>query len=205
MKRQILFVIICLISFVSIVLITGSPFKSYTNSLDHNNPIHLKIPSIHAQDDGEDFENDDGGNDGNDDFAGFEEEDDVNNQKENEDDTNQFSFESEEPEDNDAEETEDHDADQFSFETENEDQESDQEDIEDQQTEVGNTPFTFVAEKPDQDTQDAEETEDVAVQEEDQGGNDDATPDNEGVAVQEEDQGEVIMYPRSIVSINFIS
>ena len=95
MKKSYFLVIISLISFLSVILITGSPFKSYTNSFDHNNPILIEIPSIQAQDDG--------GNDGGDnDFAGFEEEDDVNNQNENEEDTNQFSFESEESEDNDA-------------------------------------------------------------------------------------------------------
>ncbi|HET8792462.1 MAG TPA: hypothetical protein VFM31_01615, partial [Nitrososphaeraceae archaeon] len=170
MKRPSLLVIISLISFLSIVLITGTPFKSYTNSFDHKNSILLEIPSIQAQDDGKEFGNDDGGNDGGDnDFAGFEEENDGNDDGGNDGGDNDFAgFEEENDDVNNQKENEE-DAGQFSFETGNDDQESQQEDIEDQKTEVDNNPFTFVAENPDQDTRDGEETEDVAVQEEDQG------------------------------------
>ena len=91
MKRPNLLVLISLISFLSIILITGSPFKSSTNSFDNNNPIFLEIPPIQAQGDGDDFE-DDGGRDN---FAGFEREDDNDNGEENEKDTGQFSFVSE--------------------------------------------------------------------------------------------------------------
>jgi len=92
LKSLNLLVLISLISFLSIILISGSPFKSYINSFDHNNPILLEIPSIQAQDDREGSE-DDGGED---DFAGFEEEDDLDNEKENDDaeqNSGQFSFE----------------------------------------------------------------------------------------------------------------
>ena len=191
MKSLNLLIILTLISFLSIILVTGSPVKNDTNFFDYNNPILLEIPSIQAQDNGDGFE-DDGGNDdfagfeeddndgdgGNDDFAAFEEEDNLDNEKENEEDTNQFSFESE---------------------TEDEDQESEQEDIEeDQQTEVENTPFTFVAKKTDLDTKDAEETEDqateeakeVETQEEDEGGNDDATQATDKFAFETEEPEE---------------
>jgi len=79
LKRPNLLVIISLISFLSIILITGSPFKSSTNSFDNNNPIFLEIPPIQAQGDGDDFE-DDGGRDN---FAGFEGEDDNDNEDNN--------------------------------------------------------------------------------------------------------------------------
>ena len=62
MKRPNLLVIISLISFLSIILITGSPFKSSTNSFDNNTPIFLEIPPIQAQNDGDDFEDDGGRN-----------------------------------------------------------------------------------------------------------------------------------------------
>ena len=78
MKRSNLLVIISLISFLSIILITGSPFKSSTNSFDNNNSILLEIPSIQAQGDGDDFEDDRWGED----FAGFEEEYDNDNGEE---------------------------------------------------------------------------------------------------------------------------
>ena len=106
MKRPNLLVIISLISFICIILITGSPFKSSTNSFDNNNPIFLEVPPIQAQGDGDDLE-DDGGRD---DFAGFEGEDDNDNGEENEQDTGQFSFESEDTKDqqtDEVEETED--------------------------------------------------------------------------------------------------
>ena len=100
MKRPNLLVIISLISFLSIILITGSPFKSSTNSFDNTNPILLEILPIQAQDDGDDLE----GDGGVDDFAGFEEEDDNDNGEENEEDTGQFSFESEDTEDQETDE-----------------------------------------------------------------------------------------------------
>ena len=61
-------VILSLISFLSMILVTGSPFKSYTNLFENNNHILLKIPPIYAQDNG-------GGFEGGDIFPGFEEED----------------------------------------------------------------------------------------------------------------------------------
>ena len=148
MKRPNLLVIISLISFLSIILITGSPVKSSTNSFDNDNPILLEIPPIRAQGGGDDFEDNGGG----DDFAGFEEEDDNDNGEENEEDTGQFSFESEETED---QETEDQ---------ETEDQETDEvEDTEDQETEGGNDDakqetgqFSFESEETDQQTVDDE-------------------------------------------------
>ena len=91
MKRPNLLAIISLISFLSIILITCSPFKSSTNSFDNNKPIFLEIPPIQAQDDGDNFE-DDGGRDN---FAGFEVEDDNGNGEEKEEDTGQFNFVSE--------------------------------------------------------------------------------------------------------------
>ena len=103
MKRSNLLVIISLISFICIILITGSPFKSSTNSFDNNNPIFLEVPPIQAQGDGDDLE-DDGGRD---DFAGFEGEDDNDNGEENEEDTGQFSFEAEDTEDQQTDEVED--------------------------------------------------------------------------------------------------
>ena len=78
MKRPHLLVIIGLISFLSIILITGSPFKSSTNSFDHNNNLNLlEIPPIQAQDDGDDFRDDGGG----DEVAGFEKVDDEGRRK----------------------------------------------------------------------------------------------------------------------------
>ncbi|HEX6672483.1 MAG TPA: hypothetical protein VF084_09630, partial [Nitrososphaeraceae archaeon] len=115
MKRPNLLVIISLISFICILLITGSPFKSSTNSFDNNNSIFLEVPPIQAQ--GED----DGGRD---EFAGFIGEDDNDNGKENEEDTGQFSLESEDTEDQQTDEVE-----------ETEDQQTDEvEETEDQQT-----------------------------------------------------------------------
>jgi hypothetical protein len=107
LKRPNLLVIISLISFLSINLITGSPFKSSTNSFDNNNPIFLEIPPIQAQGDGNDF--------------GFEGEDDNDNGKEIEEDTGQFSFETEDTEDQESEGGNDdakQDTGQFSFESE---------------------------------------------------------------------------------------
>ena len=125
MKRPNLLVIISLISFICIILITGSPFKSSTNSFDNNNPIFLEVPPIQAQVDGDDFE-DDGGRD---DFAGFEGEDDNDNGEENEEDTGQFSFEAEDTENQQTDEAED-----------TEDQQTDEvEDTEDQQTDEEKT------------------------------------------------------------------
>lgn len=58
-------VVISLISFLSITLITASPFISYTNFFENNSHILLKFPSIYAQDDGGGVEdNGDGGGDG---------------------------------------------------------------------------------------------------------------------------------------------
>jgi hypothetical protein len=50
-----LLVILSLISFLSIILITGSPFKSYTNFFENDNHILLKTPPIYAQDNNGDF------------------------------------------------------------------------------------------------------------------------------------------------------
>ncbi|HYJ01737.1 MAG TPA: hypothetical protein VEW92_05945 [Nitrososphaeraceae archaeon] len=125
-------------------MITGSPFKSSTNSFDNNNPIFLEVPPIQAQGDGDDLE-DDGGRD---DFAGFEGEDDNDNGEENEEDTGQFSFGSEDTEDQQTDEVEDtedqeseggnddaeQDTGQFSFESEKTDQEAN-DDGGDQETE----------------------------------------------------------------------
>ena len=83
-----------------LILITGSPVKSSTHSLDHNNNlIRLEIPPIQAQDDGDELRDDGGG----DEIAGFEKEDD-DGVDENEEDMGQFNFESENYE---AQETED--------------------------------------------------------------------------------------------------
>ena len=139
MKRPHLLAIISIISFLSIILITGSPFKSSTNPFESNNPILLEIPQIQAQSDGDDFENEDGEGS---DFAGFEEEDDNDNGKENEKDTGQFSFDSKDTEDQETDEVEDtedqeneggnddakQDTGQFSFDSKDtEDQETEQE------------------------------------------------------------------------------
>ena len=57
-------VVISLISFLSITLITASPFISYTNFFENNSHILLKFPSIYAQDDGGGVEDNDVGNEG---------------------------------------------------------------------------------------------------------------------------------------------
>ena len=135
MKRPNLLVIISLISFICIILITGSPFKSSTNSFDNNNPIFLEVPPIQAQGDGDDLE-DDGGRD---DFAGFEGEDDNDNGEENEEDTGQFSFEAEDTEDQQTDEVEDTEDQQTDEVEDTEDQQTDEvEDTEDQESEGGN-------------------------------------------------------------------
>ena len=152
MKRPNLLVIISLISFLSIILITGSPFKSSTNSFDNNNSIFLEIPPIQAQNDGDDFENDGGRNN----LAGLEGENDNDNGEENEEDTGQFNFVSEDTEDQETDEVED-----------TEDQETDEvEDTEDQESEGGNDDakqdtgqFNFVSEDTDQQAVDDQETE----------------------------------------------
>ena len=56
MKIPNLLVILSLISFLSIILVTGSPLKSYTNFYENNNHILLKITPIYAQDNSGDFE-----------------------------------------------------------------------------------------------------------------------------------------------------
>jgi hypothetical protein len=145
LKRPNLLAIISLISFLGIILVTCSPFKSSTNSFDNNKPIFLEIPPIQAQDDGDNFE-DDGGRDN---FAGFEVEDDNGNGEEKEEDTGQFNFVSEDTEDQETDDVED-----------TEDQETDDvEDTEDQESEGGNDDakqdtgqFNFVSE----DTEDQE-------------------------------------------------
>ena len=141
MKRPNLLVIISLISFLSINLITGSPFKSSTNSFDNNNPIFLEIPPIQAQGDGNDF--------------GFEGEDDNDNGKEIEEDTGQFSFETEDTEDQETDEVEDTEDQETDEVEDTEDQETDEvEDTEDQESEGGNDnakqdtgQFSFESEK----------------------------------------------------------
>ena len=85
MKIPNLVVILSLISFLSIILVPDSPFKSYTNFFEFNNHILLKITPIYAQGNGDDFENgiifpgfeeDNGGNfKDNFIFPGFEEDD----------------------------------------------------------------------------------------------------------------------------------
>ena len=54
-----LLVILSLISFLSIILITDSPLKSYTNFYENNNHILLKITPIYAQSNSGDFEDGD--------------------------------------------------------------------------------------------------------------------------------------------------
>ena len=49
-------VIVSLISFPSMLLVTSSPFKIYTNFFGNNNHVLLKITPIYAQDNGGDFE-----------------------------------------------------------------------------------------------------------------------------------------------------
>ncbi|HEX7258244.1 MAG TPA: hypothetical protein VF242_09295 [Nitrososphaeraceae archaeon] len=85
MKILNLLVVISLISFLSITLITASPFISYTNFFENNSHILLKFPSIYAQDDGGGEDNGDGGGDG-----GGVEDNDVGNEGINEN-TNDFS------------------------------------------------------------------------------------------------------------------
>ena len=125
MKRPNLLVIISLISFLSIILITGSPFKSSTNSFDNNNPILLEIPPIQAQGDG-------------DDFAAFEEEDNDNGEENEVEDTEDQ--ETDEVEDTEDQETEGgnddakQDTGQFSFESEKTDQQTVDDEV-DQETE----------------------------------------------------------------------
>ena len=59
MKIPNLFLLLSLISFLSIILVTGSTLKSYTNFYENNNLILLKLPTIYAQENSDDFE--DGG------------------------------------------------------------------------------------------------------------------------------------------------
>ena len=56
MKILNLFLLISLISFLSIFLVTGSTLKSYTNFYENNNHILLKLLTIYAQDNSGDFE-----------------------------------------------------------------------------------------------------------------------------------------------------
>ena len=59
MKIPNLFLLLSLISFLSIILLTGSTLKSYTNFYENNNYILLKLPTIYAQDNIGDFEDGD--------------------------------------------------------------------------------------------------------------------------------------------------
>ena len=59
MKIPNLFLLLSLISFLSIILITGSTLKSYTNFYENNNHILLKLPTIYAQDNSGDLEDGD--------------------------------------------------------------------------------------------------------------------------------------------------
>ena len=52
-------VILSLISFLSIIVVTGSPLKSYTNFYENNNHILLKLTPIYAQDNSGYFDDDD--------------------------------------------------------------------------------------------------------------------------------------------------
>jgi hypothetical protein len=52
-------VILSLTSFLSIILVIGSPLKSYTNFYENNNHIFLKITPIYAQGNSGDFEDGD--------------------------------------------------------------------------------------------------------------------------------------------------
>ena len=91
MKIPNLLVILSLISFLSIILVTGSPLKSYTNFYENNNHILLKITPIYAQDDSGDFEDgdifpdfkteDDGGKEDDNIFPDFKTEDDGGKEK----------------------------------------------------------------------------------------------------------------------------
>ena len=56
MKIPNLLVILSLISFLSIILVTVSPLKSYTKFYENNNHILLKITPIYAQGNSDDFE-----------------------------------------------------------------------------------------------------------------------------------------------------
>ena len=51
-----LLVILSLISFLSIIIVTGSLLKSYTHFYENNNHIPLKLTPINAQDNSGDFE-----------------------------------------------------------------------------------------------------------------------------------------------------
>lgn len=51
-----LWVILSLISFLSIIILIGYPLKSYTNFYENNNHILLKITPIYAQGNSGDFE-----------------------------------------------------------------------------------------------------------------------------------------------------
>ena len=54
-----LLVILSLISFFSIIIVTGSLLKSYTHFYENNNHIPLKLTPIYAQDNSGDFEDGD--------------------------------------------------------------------------------------------------------------------------------------------------
>ena len=56
MKIPNLVVILSIISFLSIILITGSPFKGYTNYFENNNHIFLIITPVYGQNNDDDFE-----------------------------------------------------------------------------------------------------------------------------------------------------
>ena len=84
-------VILSLISFLSIIVVTGSPLKSYTNFYENNNHILLKLTPIYAQDNSGYFDDDDifpnfkteddGGNDDGDIFPDYKTEDDGGKEK----------------------------------------------------------------------------------------------------------------------------
>ena len=59
MKKPNLFLLLSLISFLSVILVTGSTLKSYTNFYENNNLILLKLPTIYAHVNSDDLE--DGG------------------------------------------------------------------------------------------------------------------------------------------------
>jgi hypothetical protein len=52
-------VILSLISFLSVIVVTGSSLKGYTNFYENNNHIFLKFTPIYAQDNSGDFEDGD--------------------------------------------------------------------------------------------------------------------------------------------------
>ena len=54
-----LWVILSLISFLSIIILIGYPLKSYTNFYENNNHILLKLTPIYAQDNSGNFEDGD--------------------------------------------------------------------------------------------------------------------------------------------------